>query len=122
MFAPDVEARFKKIEDNLVVMTELQRRFDAKTEERIGHLEAVQNAMARWQEQMAERQDRMADWQEQMAQRQLEFDEKLNILVDAQIRTQQTLDRLEANIDRLEASIDRILKSRSNGGAGPPPA
>jgi SMC interacting uncharacterized protein involved in chromosome segregation len=111
MFAPDVEARFKKIEDNLVVMAELQSRFEAKSDERIGHLEAVQNAMARWQDQMAERQS--------------EFDVKMNVLVDAQIQTQQViaevgrkLEQLEANMDRLEASIDRFLKSRGNGGPG----
>jgi hypothetical protein len=47
MFAPDVEARFKRIEDAHIVAAELLDRFEKKTDERIGHLEAIQNAMAR---------------------------------------------------------------------------
>jgi hypothetical protein len=47
MFDPDVEARFQRIEDELLVTAELQRRFEMEGKERIGRLEAFQDAMAR---------------------------------------------------------------------------
>jgi chromosome segregation ATPase len=95
MLAPDVEARFRKIEDDLAVAAELLRRFERRTEERLGHVEAVEDAMARWQDKMADRQD--------------EMEAKQNLLVDAQIEMRQAL-------AELARTVDRFLKARSNGG------
>ena len=61
MFAPDVEARFKRIEDELTVAAELLDRFEKKTDERLGHVEAVQNAMARWMEDLNVKMGAIAD-------------------------------------------------------------
>ena len=73
------------------------RRFELETKERAGHAERIQDAMLRWLEQMAEK------------QQQLET--KLAAVVDAQLRNEETM-------RRLEETVDRFLKSRTNGGAG----
>ena len=99
MFAPDVDARFKKIEDNLLVMSELQRRSEVRTEDRFDRLEAIQDAMARWMDQMAE----------QMANHQAETQFKMNALVDAQLEMREAL-------AELSRTVDRFLKAQSNGG------
>ena len=87
-FSPEVEARFKRIEDAQVVTAELQRRFELEGKERIGRLEAIQDAMTRWQDQMADKQQ--------------EFETKMNALVDGLIELRRT--------------VDRFLKARTNGG------
>lgn len=61
MFAPDVEARFKRIEDELAVAAELLRRFEKKADDRLDHVEAVQNAMARWLAEIGDRMNALAD-------------------------------------------------------------
>ena len=109
MFAPDVEARFKRIEDAHIVAAELLDRFEKKTDERIGHLEAIQNAMARWMDKMADKQaeheTRMAEHEARMA----DLDVKIAALVDAQMETEKAL-------GELSRTVDRYLRSRSNGG------
>ncbi len=94
MFAPDVEERFKKIEDNLLVMSELQRRFEARTEDRADHLAAIQNAMAVWMDKMADQ--------------QVEMQDKLNALIDSQLELREAL-------AELSHTVDRFLKARMNG-------
>ena len=89
MFAPDVEARFKKIEDNLVVAAELLRRFETKTDDRLSYVEAVQEAMAKAQEDILK-------W---MA----ESERRMNALTDAHISLART--------------VELFLKARSDGGA-----
>ena len=96
-FAPEVEERFRRIEDAHAVTAELLRRFELETKERAGHAERIQDAMLRWLEQMAEK------------QQQLEA--KMAAVVDAQLRNEETM-------RRLEETVDRFLKSRTNGGAG----
>jgi len=95
MLTPEVADRFRKIEDTLAVIAELQRRAESRTQEDLDRLRAIQNAMAQWQDKMADRQD--------------DFDVKLTALTDAQLR-------LEATVERLSETLDRFLKSRSNGG------
>lgn len=96
MFAPDVEARFKRIEDAQIVAAELLDRFENETRERFKHVEAIQNAMARWL-------DRMADWQKEH--------ERLHAENEIQMRVMQE------SVAELSRTVDRFLKSRSNGGA-----
>jgi hypothetical protein len=99
MLPEDAEARFRRIEDNLVVTAELQRRAEARSKEDIDHLKAIQNAMARWMDKMADRQD--------------EFESKLNAVIDIQMRGEQ---EMRAAIADLSRTVDRYLKSRTNGG------
>ena len=89
-FAPEVEERFRRIEDAHAVTAELLRRFELETKERAGHAERIQDAMLRWLEQMA------------VLHQQLEA--KLAAVADAHLR--------------LEETVDRFLKSRTDGGAG----
>ena len=100
MFAPDVEARFKKIEDAQVATAELQRGAELRAQDDIERLAAIQNAMARWQDDMAEKQ---------------------NILIDAQIRGETemkaSIQEAWAAITELSRTVDRSLKVRSNGGS-----
>jgi|GEM_PF-3626474 len=116
MFAPDVEARFKRIEDAQAVAAELLRRFELKTDERVGRLEGIQDAMAHWQ-------DRMAEYQREMAERQAEhetntnLDSKIAALVDAQMRGEIETNKLKDIVAELSRTVDRFLKYRSNGGA-----
>ena len=72
MFSPEVEARFKRIEDVQAVTAELQHRFEMKCDERPDRLEAIQNAMARWLG---------------------ELNDKMNALTDAHIRLADTVER-----------------------------
>lgn len=120
MFAPDVEARFKRIEDAHIVAAELLDRFEKetrdaqivaaalldrferKTDERMDHLEAIQNAMARWM-------DKMADQQTGHEARMADLDVKIAALVDAQMETEKAL-------GDLSRTVDRYLRSRTNGG------
>jgi hypothetical protein len=95
MLPEDVQARFRQIEDNLVVTAELQRRAEARSQEDIEHLKAIQGAMARWMDKMADRQD--------------EFEVKMNALIDAQMRG-------EAENRELRRIVELYLKSRTNGG------
>ena len=88
MFAPDVEARFRKIEDHLTVAAEILHRFEMRTEDEIDHLKAVQNAMARWQDQMADR----------------------------QARTEEEMSELRAALLELSRTVDRFLRARTDGG------
>ena len=43
-----------------------------------------------------------------------EVNAKINALVDAQIRTEENLDRTEANLDRTEANLDRTDENLRN--------
>jgi len=88
MFAPDVEARFKRIEDAHIVAAELLDRFERKTDERMDRLEAIQNAMARWLDRIAERQE----------------------------EDERTMREMRESVAELSRTMDRFLKSRSNGG------
>lgn len=117
MFAPDVEARFKRIEDAHIVAAELLDRFEKKTDERMDHLEAIQNAMARWMDRMADQQaehgSRLAEHEARRAEheaRMADLDVKIAALVDAQMETEKAL-------GELSRTVDRYLRSRSNGGA-----
>ena len=103
MLPEEVEARFRKIEDNLVVITELHRRGEARAREDIERLAAIQNGMARWMERMAERQD--------------EYEVKRNALIDAQIQGEAETRQLKAVVEELSRTVDRFLKARTNGGA-----
>ena len=141
MFAPDVEARFKRIEDAhivaaelldrfsketrdaQIVAAELLRRFEVKTDERIGHLEAIQNAMARWMDKMADQQTRhearMAEHEARMAEhdaRMADLDVKIAALVDAHLLHEAEMRDVRQSIADLSKTVDRFLKSRSNGG------
>src|SRR5215471_15350352 len=109
MLAPDVEERFRKIEDNLLVMSELQRRYEARTDDKVDHLKAIQNAMAQWMDKMADQQERMEERQERMEGLQEEMQGKLNALIDAQIDVREAL-------AELSRTVDRSLKARMNGG------
>lgn len=118
MLPPDAEARFKKIEDDLAVTAELQRRAESRAKDDVEHLRAVQDAMARWQDQMAER-------QVELTERQADFDAKMNALIDAQMRGEaatqemkQSVAEVSRTVAELSRTVDRFLKSRSDGGAG----
>lgn len=130
MLPEDVEARFRRIEDNLVVTAELQRRGEARMRDEIDHVKAIQDAMARWMDKMADHQDKMAEHQQEMADRQDEFDVKMNALIDAQIRGEAEtrelkaglaemktgITELKAVVAELSRTVDLYLKSRTNGG------
>ncbi len=87
MFSPEVEARFKKIEEDLIVSAEILRRFEIEGKERIGRLEAIQDAMARWLD---------------------EITDKMDAITDAHAR-------VEDSLNRLSETVDRFLKVRTNG-------
>ena len=117
MLPPGVEARFRKIEDDLAVTAELQRRAELRAKDDVGHLQAIQNAMARWL-------DRMADRQETFEQRQAEFETKLNALIDLQFRSENAAQEMKLavaamsrTVAELSQTVDRFLKSRTDGGA-----
>ena len=99
MLPEEVEARFRRIEDVLTVIVELQRRSEARSQEDIQHLKAVQDAMAQWVDRIATRQD--------------EFEDKLNALIDIQQREGQEVRALIADLGR---TVDRFLRTRTNGG------
>jgi uncharacterized coiled-coil DUF342 family protein len=121
-FPPEVEARFKRIEDALLVSIEMQNRHEARTREDVDRLESIQDAMARWMERLAARQD--------------EYEEKMNALIDAQIRAderqaraeerqaraEERQARAEENFEKLRQAladlartVELYLKSRTNG-------
>ena len=126
MFAPDVEARFKKIEDDLTVASEILLRFEMRAIDEIDHLKAVQDAMARWVDKMADRQDgyeaRQDEYEAKLAEHearhearqaeheawQAENETKMNALIDAQVRLSET-------VAELSRTVDRFLKSRTDG-------
>ncbi len=92
MFSPGVEARFQ-IEDNLLVSAELLRRSELRTEERPGRVEEAQDALLQVQKTQARVQDAMARWLE-------EINEKMNAIADAHARLEETVDRfLKARIN-----------------------
>jgi septal ring factor EnvC (AmiA/AmiB activator) len=95
MFAPDVEARFKRIEDAHIVAAELLDRFERKTDERMDRLEAIQNAMARWVDRIAERQE-----EDDRARKEM----------------RESMREMQESVAELSRTVDRFLKSRSNGG------
>ncbi len=86
MFAPEVEARFKKIEDNLTAAAEILRRFEDEGEGRRGRVEAIRESTARWL---------------------AEFNHKMNVIA-------ATHTRVEASLKRLSGTVDRFLKPRTN--------
>ena len=134
MFAPDVEARFKRIEDAHIVAAELLDRFsketrdaqivaaalldrfERKTDERMDHLEAIQGAMARWMDKMADGQTgheaRMAEHETLMA----DLDVKIAAIVDAHLQHEAEMRDVRKSIDDLSKTVDRLLRARSNGG------
>jgi len=116
MFAPDVEARFKRIEDAQAVAAELLRRFELKTDERVGRLEGIQDAMAHWQDRMAEYQREMAERQAEHETNMANLDSKIAALVDAQMRGEIETNKLKDIVAELSRTVDRFLKYRSNGG------
>ena len=101
-FAPDVEARFKRIEDAQVVAAELLHRFEIESRERFRHVEAVQDAMARWQDQMADK--------------QAEMEANMAALIQAQLNSEAKSDEMKESIAELSRTVDRFLKARTNGG------
>jgi len=102
MLPPDAEERFRRIEDAQIVTAELQRRAEARAKDDIERLEAIQNAMAQWMNKMADRQD--------------EYESKLNILVNTQIRDEAETQKLREIVAELSRTVDRFLKARTNGG------
>jgi hypothetical protein len=71
-FAPEVEERFRRIEDAHAVTAELLRRFELETKR-------LQDAMGRWVEHIAL---------------------QVSTLADAQLRNEETMRRLEETGDR----------------------
>ena len=116
MLPPDAEERFRRIEDNLVVTAELQRRGEARLQEEVARLKAIQDAMARWMDGFEDRQK--------------ELEVKLNALTDAQIRSEEGVRQSQAETREMKAAIadlsrtvaelsltvDRYLRARTNGG------
>ena len=109
MLPPDAEERFRRIKGNLVVTAELQRRGEARLQEEMTHLKAIQDAMARWMDGFEDRQQ--------------EFEVKLNALTDAQIRSEEEMRQMRAGtremkeaVAQLSLTVDRYLKARTNGG------
>ena len=142
MFAPDVEARFKRIEDAHIVAAELLDRFsketrdaqivaaalldrfERKTDERMDHLDAIQGAMARWMDKMADQQTgheaRMAEHETRMAEHEAlmaDLDVKIAAIVDAHLQHEAEMRDVRKSIADLSKTVDRFLKLRSNGGA-----
>ncbi len=74
MFEPEMEARFRRIEDAQVVAAELLHRFENETRENVRHMSAVINAIAQWM-------DRCEQRLQQLETRQDEFDAKLNAVI-----------------------------------------
>jgi hypothetical protein len=89
MLPPEVEERFRKIEDNLLVTSELQRRGDARLE----RLEGMVSGLVQWMQNL---------------------EGKIEILVDAQIRNEEDKREMRAAIADLARTVD--LKARTNGG------
>ena len=95
MLPPEAEARFRKIEDELIVAAEILRRFEMRTEERVGYLEAVQEDYLEWRREHLQ-------WTKEM-------DLNVRALIEAQLHTEQA-------VRELSATVERFLKSRMNGG------
>jgi hypothetical protein len=55
MLPPDAEARFQRIEDDPGVTAELLRRSEKHLEDRTYRVEAIQNVMAHWLDEIAEK-------------------------------------------------------------------
>ncbi|MBI3698788.1 MAG: hypothetical protein HY238_28615 [Acidobacteria bacterium] len=87
-FAPDVETRFKRIEDALTVAAELLDRFERRTEERFQHLESTVDNLQEWR-------------------RETEINVKA--LIQAQLNTERSL-------AELSHTMNQFLKARTNGG------
>ncbi len=108
MFSPEVEARFKKIEEDLTVSAEILRRFEIEGKERIGRVEAAQETLAQAQDALLHSQKAQARVQDAMARWLDEITEKMNAIADAHAR-------LEDAHARLENTVERFLKARTNG-------
>ena len=91
MLPPEVEERFRKIEDNLLVTAELQRRGETRTE----RLEGVVSGLVQWMQ---------------------DLEGKVNILIDAQIRNEEDKREMRAAIADLARTVELYLKARTNGG------
>jgi methyl-accepting chemotaxis protein len=144
MFEPEMEARFRRIEDAQVVAADLLHRFENETRENVRHMSAVINAIAQWM-------DRCEQRLPQLETRQDEFDAKLNAVIHiiedlsreiretmriareatrtAQEATRaavearsvaqeaaETARSAAASVDRLSQIVERYLKARTNGG------
>ena len=101
MFAPEVEARFKKIEDNLTAAAEILRRFEDEGEGRRGRVEAARATLAQAQDAQLQVQQTQKRVQNAMAWWLEEINDKMNAIADAHIRLSET--------------VDRFLKARING-------
>ena len=102
MFDPEVEARFKRIEDAQVVTAELLHRSEMKSQERMERFEAIQDALARWIDKMQGWQDKMGAWQDEMQEWRKDAEFRMNAMTDA--------------ITELSRTVNTFLKARSNGG------
>jgi hypothetical protein len=53
MLPPDAEARFRRIEDELTLAAELLTRFERRSGDRFGTVEAIRAAMDHWLEEIS---------------------------------------------------------------------
>jgi hypothetical protein len=95
MLPPEAEERFRKIEDNLLVTSELQRRGEARQQEQMERLGSVVAGLAQWME---------------------DLEGKVNILIDAQVRSEEDKREMRAAITDLARTMELYLKARTNGG------
>jgi peptidoglycan hydrolase CwlO-like protein len=109
MFAPDAEARFRKIEDNLTVAAELLTRFEKRSDDRFSTVEAVQAAMAHWLEEISGKVNILTD-------AQIESRQEMAKLRQAMVVLHERVERTSEVVDRLSQTVDRYLRSRTNGG------
>ncbi|MBI3698787.1 MAG: hypothetical protein HY238_28610 [Acidobacteria bacterium] len=101
-FSPEVEARFNRIEDVQLVAAELLDRFERRTEERMGHLEAVLDALQEW---------RIA-----VQQWRKETEVNIKALIQAELNSEAKSEEMKESIAELSRTVDRFLKARTNGG------
>jgi len=89
MFAPDVEARFKRIEDAQVVAAELLHRFEKETRDRFAQVETFHDDVRQWMEHA---------------------NTAIHALIQGQVNLQDT-------VAELSRTVDRFLRARLDGGS-----
>jgi len=135
MFEPEVEARFRRIEDAQIVAAELLHRFEQETRESARHLEAVVAAIARWLDRAEERlalgekrltlgEERLALGEEALKrseERLAQGEERLKRSEERLERGEERHDESEAKLNALidiVADLSRMMRDR-NGKRGP---
>ncbi len=105
---PEVEARFKRIEDVQLVITELHRRGEKRLQEEIDQLKWIQDAMARWM-------DKLATDQEAAREREEAAREREEAAREREEEAGRSTEMMRQAITDLARTVELYLRGRSNG-------